>query len=505
VLRSLEKVQEGDSQTYLEKIVQVSFDIPQASEINITNVLFSQLNDILSEPPDLEFNQGYWENVFYSGLSNLFETIRDVNRFVNAFRFTYSLVGKDTNPVDLIALTALQIFEPEVFLEIYKSKDALTSQSFTVKTQANKEQDKIIYDGILKKAKYIPHDKIKKLIQRLFPKTQAVYSNTSYGYEYWSEWATEGRVASPDVFDVYFKLTLSSNDFSKSELESILLTTANRADFVNRIAEIVKRGRDTRFLERFGDYAQKVPLESVASVLSVFFELGDTFSSGEQGFLIMDNSNRLGQIIRQLLERYETQDNRFRILDEIIDQEELGINLTVARIMKWGIQQGKWRDKGPDPEVEWLFSKDQLTHLEKKIIERIRVLGSQNSNLLIDGKRTTLYFWKHFAENDVKIYLDTITRDDSGLLNFIKFFETKSYHQNIGWNGLGEYAATEKKSIDIKSVSEFLDVEVIRERLSSLLNPSKALSLTEADKEVARRFIGILEKGEWENPKHFEE
>lgn len=60
---ALDSEQGISGRRYLEKIVQVGFDIPSIDTIKITQYLTSELDQILEENPDVPFDQEYWHEV----------------------------------------------------------------------------------------------------------------------------------------------------------------------------------------------------------------------------------------------------------------------------------------------------------------------------------------------------------------------------------------------------------------------------------------------------------
>ena len=115
VINALKKVQEGPGNDYLEKVIQVPFEIPQISKNEVEHFLFNKLDELIKDIPENRWDQTYWGNVYHSGLKYLFHTIRDVNRYLNTLSFGFSLVKDEVNPIDFIAITAIQVFIPGLY------------------------------------------------------------------------------------------------------------------------------------------------------------------------------------------------------------------------------------------------------------------------------------------------------------------------------------------------------------------------------------------------------
>jgi predicted KAP-like P-loop ATPase len=75
VARALTKEQNCDGKEYLEKIIQVPFDIPIADKNDINELLFEKLNQITAEYPEKNFDNDYWYSVFTHSISPFINTI----------------------------------------------------------------------------------------------------------------------------------------------------------------------------------------------------------------------------------------------------------------------------------------------------------------------------------------------------------------------------------------------------------------------------------------------
>jgi predicted KAP-like P-loop ATPase len=123
IAKALDDVQNGSGAEYLEKIVQIPFELPTISKPELEQILASEVNEIIKELPEDKWDETYSTNIYQGGVKYLFETLRDVTRFINSFRFGLSMVKDEVNPVDFFAIKALHVFEPDVYLGIRDNKD----------------------------------------------------------------------------------------------------------------------------------------------------------------------------------------------------------------------------------------------------------------------------------------------------------------------------------------------------------------------------------------------
>ena len=72
VARALSQEQGGTGEAYLEKIVQVPFQLPAISLVEVHKVLFSRLDELIKDLPSDKWDHTYWGNVFQEGLRYFF-------------------------------------------------------------------------------------------------------------------------------------------------------------------------------------------------------------------------------------------------------------------------------------------------------------------------------------------------------------------------------------------------------------------------------------------------
>jgi predicted KAP-like P-loop ATPase len=214
---NISKVLNVSGRDYLEKMVQVPFDVPMIDPERVHQVLFQRLNSILSVEGALKrFSEKRWANVFLSGLRPYFATLRDVNRFISTLAFHFSSFSAgdvfEVNPIDLIALEVIRLREPDVYKALQSSKELLTTA----------KSDRATADGVTKSVLSIiergsenHRPELQELIKHLFPTVEWTFEGSRYTEEYGQEWYRDLRVCSAKMFDRYFRLAVSENELSR--------------------------------------------------------------------------------------------------------------------------------------------------------------------------------------------------------------------------------------------------------------------------------------------------
>ncbi|MFP1712963.1 P-loop NTPase fold protein [Gardnerella vaginalis] len=117
VCNALSEYHNIDGDDYLKKIVQVSFEVPEIDRSLLPEILKGRLNKVIHKNDcEEEFeNNNYFEKVLEYCVNPYIKNIRDINRLLNAFQFKYGVLWKETSFVDLLAITAIEIFEPKLY------------------------------------------------------------------------------------------------------------------------------------------------------------------------------------------------------------------------------------------------------------------------------------------------------------------------------------------------------------------------------------------------------
>ena len=183
-------------------------------------------------------------------LKHLFNNIRDVTRYVNVLRFSFQMVRGEVYFIELLPVTAFQVFLPEVYYGVRDNKDLFsgTLQSGLGHGDSEKQQAKQQCDEIISRTSHLDKKFVEDLLTKNVPKLEASDGRMVYGNESLSVWRTNCRICSPDLFDIYFRLQIPKGELSQKEIDTILSLAVNREGFSVALQNLNKDGRIIRFL-----------------------------------------------------------------------------------------------------------------------------------------------------------------------------------------------------------------------------------------------------------------
>jgi predicted KAP-like P-loop ATPase len=489
VINALSKVQEGSGSDYLEKVVQVPFEIPLISKQEVERLLFSRLDVLIKDIPESRWDQTYWGNIYQSGLRYFFKNIRDVTRYINSLGFSLEMVKNEVNPIDFLAITGLQVFIPEIYYGIRDNKDIFTGSfdSYYGNEASAKEQARKRCDEILSRTTEYSQDVLKDFLQRLFPKLESIYGNTNYGSDWLENWRRTGRVCSPDIFDVFFSLAIPKGELSLKEMETILSLSNDGDAFGEALLKLNQDGRIVRFLERLEDYTEKNIFEAnIGTVIKVLIDIGDLFPEDDSGFFAFGTHMRIVRICYQLSRRFAKQEQRYTILKEAIEQASKSLYTIVEEVVVQGQQHGKFTEKKTlEPEEKRTITGAQLAELERLACKKIAQWADDGRLSKHRRLVSILYSWmKWEGEAKVRQFVENMIKSDQGLLDFIAASLNKSRIQ-----GYSDYVAKINWHINIKNVSDFVNVIEIVPRLRNILSNEAFKKLDEHRQLAVRTFL----------------
>ena len=223
VVNALGKELYGDGREYLEKFIQVQFDLPAPKPGRIREILLAYVSTWLETQKGLNFDRAYYDEIapfLYACILN----IRDVYRFINSFRMRYQALGNEVNFVDLLAVTAMQLHTPKALQWIQSHRDDLLrgggmhyhSAEIMQKRKLQSEHRRMIaaLDDTLA-------DPLLKLIGHMFPR----YGKTIlgiYAEEADPRFVRMRRICCEEFFDLYFTQSLEGLNITQREMTKVV-------------------------------------------------------------------------------------------------------------------------------------------------------------------------------------------------------------------------------------------------------------------------------------------
>ena len=471
---------------FLEKIIQVGFDIPCIERTRLEKVLFAGLDKLLAdEKVGQRFNTQRWGNIFIPGLHPYFNTLRDVHRFLGTLSFHISLFKNtgsfEVNTIDLIALEVLRVFEPEVYKLLHSAKSALTELRDTNLSKDANDHTRNIVEAVVNQAHQENRTQVKIILKQLFPPAERVLGGSIYGPDYGEQWFRDLRVCHPDVFDRYFHLTIPEGDISWADLERILSLAGNRESLADEFRSLNQRGLLGIALDRLEAYKEKIDIQHAIPFITALMDVGDELPEESSGWFTIES--HASRIIHWYLKQEKDVVKRGNILKEAI-KNTVGLYLPV---MKTSIEDNK-QERQKDPEA-FIVAEDDLKDLKEICVKKIRQAAAESGTLMSHSKMAyILYGWRRWTSpEEPGKWVIQLVESLKGVLSFLVAFLSQSKSQ-----GTGDYVYRTHWRISLKSIEDFVPADIIEEKIKGL----KIEEFSEKEQLAIRAFQKALKRRE---------
>lgn len=458
---------------YLEKIIQVPFELPKVDHSTLLQALFVRLDEVMAPTPEGRFDQHYWTNVFYSGVHRLFTVPRDIVRLTNALSVTYQAVVGEVNPVDFIAIECLRVFLPSTYDAIRTSPEQFCGYK-AVGDRDDKTRAEAFHSVWLGKVPNDLRESTKELVQLLFPRLESVWSNMHYSGESLQRWRSELRVCVPDVFPAYFRLSLPTGAVTRADVDALLSVAKDSAALatVLRSALAQKTARGTSkaraLLERLMDH---IPGDLDASdaepVITTLMDMGDELlvpADKIRGEFDFGNESRVGRVAYHLLKQVDQLD-RCRVVASAVEKgKALRCSQFLVRVL---VEEVEKEVKGEAGSA--LVRAQDVEGLKSAWVSRVAGLAMEPTFIDHPSLAPLLSGWRHWGgEAQAMAWWAQASSNEEGLVKLVAAFQSESTSQ-----GFGDRAVRVRLRVNPKGIEPYGDVHAIAARLQSLLDAGK--------------------------------
>lgn len=474
---------------YLEKIIQVPFELPPIDRTALRAALLKRLDGIIGEVSNDLFDQTYWANVFHDGLDPLFKVPRDIVRFTNTLHITYQAVREEVNSVDFIALEAIRVFLPNLYDVIRTNQEWFSGHSRDTRYDTEQAAKQAFHEQWQKSLPNELRESTRALLERIFPKI----GSAGYGSDWLQEWRKNARACHPDFFSIYFRLTLPSDGVSRSEVKKLLALASNPSDLAG---VLIKASTEKRadgvckvrvLLERILDHIESdFSTSDIKVFLNVLLDVGDSLLEVDmKNTFDFGNELRIYWVVDALLKRIST-DERNEALrlafqaGHAISVQRYFITLQLDILSK--------------PEKEGFKAHINSIELEElKSIWLAQLKTKINDDDILHNNRfpALLWAWSEWGHpTEVFTWCELFTTSDEKLSLFISKFI--SYTRS---HAMGDRAYRYIPRLNPRNLEKYIDIAVCADRLNAM---QSSKTVPEFAKEAVSQFIKefeIIKKG----------
>lgn len=444
VVEALNQVQTSKGEEFLEKIVQIPFKIPEPQGYALKKYFFEKFNSICIDF-DTKDNE-YINSLYENSISLYAKSIRDINRLLNSYYLNYSCLKLITNCVDLLGITTLQIFENEVYINLYALKNIICgnsnkSLSIEDKEYLNKELSLLFNKGNVKNIVAA-----KNLLSVIFPiinklNDKFIISN------FYSEHSIliRNHICNIENFSNYFTFSLDKYRMLQTAIKNILFDI-NTSYIESSLLDINKEGKINDFLD---------------SLYSYFKEINDTNSNLDNRinallFAICKlyiqffecNKTSYKDILKCsciLLQKISNDKKRLETINDLFLNEDVKIEIIFHLLNDIEVAQERY--KGDITMWDWrgFISINDINIIEKTAISRFSdaMISGKLFKYINEDESKSFYkymsnmiiaFWESIDKNSLALTIKEIPKENINFIYTISTFESIDHNYNYGSN-----------------------------------------------------------------------
>ena len=314
---------EAEGGQYLDKIVQLNYNIPTFRETVLSGVLLPWLNELIEGRDVLQIDQEVWGRIYYEVIRRLLGNLRDVKRFLYSLPVTLDTLGQEVALADLLGLEALRVLRPSMFNTLKAHADCLVhSESGSrllmpedVRNSEINEELSAMLDGAEEE-----RDVLNSVLEIIFPATQGFLGRSSYGPGWIGTWRKQRRVACEEVLRIYLQGGLEEGALQSHEIRDLMEALTDERE-LSRLLDTLDPQRFEGALDRLADFEKDFPVEAIPTAVPVLLNRISRLSRHTTSFLGLPPRSKARYIISRLLRRNEDpsalMDNMLEILDQV--------------------------------------------------------------------------------------------------------------------------------------------------------------------------------------------
>lgn len=431
---------------YLQKIVQVDLDIPKITEEQLRSYANEKLKEIYSSKK-IDIKESELFKIL--NLVPKFATnLRSIHRLINSYTFQLSLALTDgepiVNPVDLLGLDVLRIFESKTFDFVFENISILAPNDliFAINSKDAESNRFKSYWAELQNLFPEKHEHINQLFSVLFPSFSKIAFDEKIKIPSEEEKIKCLRLCHERLSKRYFNFIVEREDLSQKEVNDLLQSFKETRTFKIFLEKLSERGLSTQAIGYLLDYASDHDLNAFYGNLPVLLRHFEEYDGP------LSDENRRWTI--QLIQKCLLKENSLKRRSNKLKRALKDCGAYYSAILFIQITQ-----ENPNKA---LLSEADITVLKKWIITNIQT-NSANGKLPNREKLGKLiYVWETWGDSKkLKAFLKRISRTPAGLLAF-------AYSQHfLSYSDEGE-----RLGVNLKNLTRFVELNVIEKSFKKI-------------------------------------
>lgn len=449
VENALSNEQGSSGRKYLEKIIQVGFDLPVIEEDDLHGYLDLKIRELLSGE-NVSFAEDQLLSLYHNGFNDLFYTLRDVKRYLNGLSVTLTIIRGEVNPIDFLAVEALRVFIPDLYNKIPVNKDVFLNNGFA-DDETGRKTTSVRFIDILG----IAGERLqptKKLLSLLFPQLTSITGNNSFSIEFQHEWRKGLRLCSNRFFDYYFLLKVPRSSISQQEIRNLVKERRKNIIFFNHLLNFGEKL--DLVLTRLPDNIDSQEMNAIHICDNLLFFSNQRFNF-ERKFLWIPPDEKAIHTIKRIISTLASNEvNNWLDKKTKTEKQIFGIMNLIRSISD--------NDTYSYPKI---FSENQINSYKSNLVAMFRVLSRTGEFTRQKGFPSILYSWQQWDSESEELpkFIKRITTTEANFAEFVTNFISTS----VTTSGNDGYIT--RRYVDFRRIENYFTKQEIENRIAKII------------------------------------
>ena len=457
VVRALSEMHYSDGDKYLEKIVQVNFEIPEIPKATLKNIFLSKLKGIVGD--NAEYDDRYLDILYKNCIAPKMQTVRDVNRIINSILFRYEIIREEVLFEDMVAITAIEVLEPELYKWIYNNKGNVCITN-KIGTPNNKVNAKSYEDEFVKIG--VDSDFAINCVRTLFQRFSENSNDNSYLMNLKYDISKRMTIAFEERFELYFRLNINEIKVNREIIEECI-SEYDSKKLRETLLDAKKWGNLEYLIKEIGELVTKIPNERLSLIAIEIFNLREVLRKENPKDSTLEAVYEASvELIDGILEQINRLGGKYKIISSLVksvNNTELG--LIAKKISLIDNQMKK------DSEAI-----KQFDEFKEIFLFKISELIKEDKLLSINEFYYAFSIFFDWNKNDAEEYIKRIFSKEITKLKFVcAMFERRERKDDVIWKLLpqkfSEYFMIDEiyeviDKLDKNRLDQFTEVEQIK-------------------------------------------
>lgn len=424
VVNALKKVQEGNGDEYLEKIIQMPIQIPEIPQEDLRKTLFLRLDTIVNKY-NISFDSEHWQKAYQYCTHPFIKNIRDVNRLCNEIQFKLSEIAPEVDFSDMVAISVIELKFPELFNWIKANKGVLTGSDFLLGLKKKSQQEwyeiyKKEIEQLLIQENHLTDNTLDDIIISLaflFPsfgnKIGKLYS--TYDPEYLRR---NNLIAHHQKFDRYFDFNVEFIKIKKYDLENVI-NIYSTEEIKALIRKLDKEEVSYEFFEELKAVISKLPSSRIPLIIKALIAVSGELKNIYQGFLPMSARYRAELILLDLLSNIPENDRLSFFTNIINESTKDEISVCASLINSIELSYGRLSANGEERTENKILALEELLEAEKLFFNKCETLLEKEDLFSFRQWENVVYLLEHLDQDYIQKYMNNALQSNNNILSYI--------------------------------------------------------------------------------------